>query len=139
MSPQAPPRAPRILLVEDSLPDIGLFRELFGATRTDAELIVRRDGESALEYLRGAGRAGTGAPADLVVLDLGLPRVDGRRVLAEIRRDPALQRLAVAILTGSPLDDDVLTAFQYRADAYLAKPVEPGELSMLLRRFLGRR
>ncbi len=116
-------RIGRVLLVEDSLTDIELTEEAFAGTTTPNELDVVCDGEAALAYLRAQGAYAGRMRPDLVLLDLNLPRKDGREVLAEIKQDPDLSSIPVIVLTTSGAPDDVVTAYASGANAYIRKPV----------------
>ena len=114
----------QILLVEDSLPDIEMTLEGLAEAKVANEVTVMRDGESALAYLRREGEHGDAPRPDLVILDLNLPRVDGHEVLAAMREDPALRRIAVAVLTTSSAEADVVRTYDLGANCYLTKPVD---------------
>jgi CheY-like chemotaxis protein len=113
-----------ILLAEDSAEDIDLIREAFDFHRFYADLRPVRDGEQAMTYLRGEGEYAAEPTADLLLLDLNMPRKDGREVLSEVKGDPELHTLPVVILTTSDAEADVNTAYQQHANAYLTKPVD---------------
>jgi two-component system, chemotaxis family, response regulator Rcp1 len=106
----------RILYVEDSPADVVLMREALRQARADHELIVAPDGEAALARMREPARP------DLVLLDLNLPRKDGREVLREAKSDPDLRRMPIIVMTTSRSPQDVEFAYQNRANAYVAKP-----------------
>ena len=114
----------RILLVEDSVPDVELTLEALSEAKVANEVSVVRDGESALAYLRREGEYGEASRPDLVILDLNLPRVSGHEVLAEMRADPDLRRLPVAVLTTSAAEADVVKTYDLGANCYLSKPVD---------------
>ena len=114
----------QILLVEDNPGDVELTREGLGRGALAHDLHVASDGAEALEFLRPAGgRPPKGRP-DLILLDLNLPRVDGREVLAEIKRDPELRRIPVVILTSSDASQDVEATYELQANCYIRKPVD---------------
>jgi CheY-like chemotaxis protein len=106
----------RILLVEDLSADAILFREALRDAGLGEDLTVATDGQTALDMLR------EGLPHDLVLLDLNLPRKDGREVLDEIRRDPRLALLPVVVVTTSTAPKDIEFAYAHRANAYVRKP-----------------
>lgn len=114
----------QILLVEDSLPDIEMTLEGLAEAKVANEVTVMRDGESALAFLRREGEHADAPRPDLVILDLNLPRVDGHEVLAAMREDPALRRIAVAVLTTSSAEADVVRTYDLGANCYLTKPVD---------------
>jgi CheY-like chemotaxis protein len=122
MSPQGEPIC--VLLVEDDEGDVVLIREAFADNKVRNDLAVPRDRVEAMEYLRGEGQfEGCGRP-DLVLLDLNLPRKDGREVLAEIKEDPDLRTIPVVVLTTSEADEDILRSYSLHANAYVTKPVD---------------
>ena len=108
-----------ILLVEDSLADIRLTQEAMKEAKIHNTLHVVRDGEAAMEFLH----AGSPRP-DLILLDLNLPKKDGREVLQEIKADPALALIPVVILTTSNADKDVIQSYRLHANCYIQKPVD---------------
>jgi len=113
-----------ILLVEDSPADVALMRELLKDAHVLHNLHVARDGEEAMAVLRRQGEFAHAPATDLVMLDLNLPRKDGREVLAEVKADPVLRRIPVVILTTSAADRDVLHAYDHHVNAYVTKPVD---------------
>ena len=114
----------QILLVEDSPGDVALTTEALRDARIANDLHVVGDGESAIAFLRGEGAyAGVPRP-DLVLLDLNLPRKDGREVLAEIKWDEALRRIPVVVLTTSTAEVDILESYDLHANCYISKPVD---------------
>lgn len=113
----------KILLVEDNPADVGLVEEAFHDGRLQYELEVASDGVAALDVLRGAA-AGKGKMPDLMLLDLNLPKMDGREVLAKVKADPDLRELPVIVLTTSDDEADVHRAYGLHANCYLTKPVE---------------
>jgi CheY-like chemotaxis protein len=109
-----------ILLVEDDPGDVVLVREAFDHNKVRNELRVASDGIYALEALRDRS-----APLpDLILLDLNLPRMDGRELLSEIRADPRLTRLPVVVLTTSDAETDIVRSYELHANAYITKPVD---------------
>lgn len=110
----------RILLVEDSLPDVELTLEALAGAKVANEVTVVRDGASALQQLREA----SSSLPDLVILDLNLPRVSGHEVLAAMRADERLRRVPVAVLTTSAAEADVATTYDLGANCFLTKPVD---------------
>lgn len=114
-----------ILLAEDNANDVELILTAFQQARLANEIIVAGDGEQALDFLFARGRhAGrTSANPAVVLLDLKMPRVDGREVLRQIRADPALRTTPVVILTSSREEIDLLQGYQLGANAYVVKPV----------------
>ena len=121
MNPMAPPV--EILLVEDNLGDIRLTREAFKDCKLLNNLHHVEDGVEAMAFLRREG-AYTAAPRpDLILLDLNLPRMDGRNVLTAIKQDEALKRIPVIILTTSDDEQDVLKAYHLHANCFITKPI----------------
>jgi CheY-like chemotaxis protein len=113
-----------ILLVEDNPGDVRLTREALCDARVRNNLHVVRDGAEALEFLRRSGAHVAAPLPDLILLDLNLPRKNGREVLAEIKGDDRLRHIPVVILTTSQAEQDVLASYRLRANAYVTKPVE---------------
>ncbi|GIU99283.1 MAG: two-component system response regulator [Actinomycetota bacterium] len=113
----------RILLVEDNPADAHLVAQALGGDGRCAELHVARTGEEALAYLR-PGPDGAAPRCDLILLDLRIPGTDGREVLAEVRRDPALRRTPVVVLSTSSAERDVLDAYDLHANAFVTKPLD---------------
>jgi CheY-like chemotaxis protein len=113
-----------VLLVEDDPGDVLMTQEAFEEHKVRNNLTVVNDGTEAIAYLRREGQyADVGRP-DLVLLDLNLPRRDGREVLAEIKSDPDLRQIPVVVLTTSQADEDILRSYQLHANAYVTKPVD---------------
>jgi len=113
-----------VLLVEDDPGDVLMTKEAFEDYKVRNRLNVVNDGVAALEYLRRASPYEGAVRPDLVLLDLNLPRRDGREVLAEIKNDPDLRQIPVVILTTSAADEDILRSYQLHANAYVTKPVD---------------
>lgn len=113
-----------ILLVEDNPGDIRLTQEVFREGRLANRLHIARDGIEAMAHLRREGPYAQAVRPDLILLDLNLPRKDGREVLAEIKADQELRRIPVVVLTTSSADQDILKAYDLHANCYLTKPVD---------------
>lgn len=123
----------QILLVEDSPSDIRLTRDALRDAKILNELHVVTDGEQAIAFLRGEGdHAGAPRP-DLVLLDLNLPRRNGLEVLEEIKGDPVLRRIPVAVLTTSPEDREIIGDYDRHVNCYLTKPVDFVEFTKVLK------
>jgi len=122
-----------ILLVEDNPGDARLVREMFREAKLSNRLNIVEDGVEAMACLRREGNYATAPQPDLVLLDLNLPRKDGRQVLAEMRQDPTLRRIPVVILTGSKAEEDILRAYDLNADAYVSKPIDLPQMIKLVR------
>jgi CheY-like chemotaxis protein len=114
----------RILLVEDNPGDVRLTTEALKDSKMDNPLDVVRDGVEALAYLRQEGAyAGKPLP-DLILLDLNLPRMDGREVLAAIKTDERLKKIPVVVLTTSKAEQDILKSYHLHANCFITKPVD---------------
>jgi two-component system response regulator len=118
------PRPIHILLVEDSPGDVRLTQEAMRQAKVHNELHVARDGERAMAFLRKDGEYADAPTPDLILLDLNLPRKDGREVLAELKEDDSLRRIPVIVLTTSAAEGDVVASYDCHANAYITKPVE---------------
>ena len=113
-----------ILLVEDNPGDVRLTKEALKDAKVRNNLSVAMDGVDALAFLRKQGKYTGASRPDLILLDLNLPRKNGREVLEEIKQDSALQHIPVVILTTSQAEQDVLESYRLRANAYVTKPVD---------------
>ncbi len=113
-----------ILLVEDNPGDVLLTREAFREGSYFPQLSVVEDGEEALQFLRRAGQYANAERPDLILLDLNLPRKDGRELLAEVKQDPELRQIPIIVLTTSEAEQDVRRAYKLHANCYLTKPLE---------------
>ncbi|HEX6068321.1 MAG TPA: response regulator [Longimicrobiaceae bacterium] len=117
-------RPVEILLVEDNPGDVRLTREALREGKVRNNLYVASDGVEALAFLRREGQYADAVRPDLVLLDLNLPRKDGREVLEEIKADPALRYIPVVVLTSSQAEQDILRAYDLHANCYVSKPVD---------------
>lgn len=126
MISEEPGRPIEILLVEDSPGDVRLTQEVFKASKIRNRLHVARDGEEAMSFLRNGGSGTHGLRPDLILLDLNLPKKDGREVLAEIKADKDLRQIPVIVLTVSSAEEDILRSYNLHANCYLTKPIEFG-------------
>lgn len=113
-----------ILLVEDNAGDVRLTREALKDAKVLNNLHVARDGEEATEFLFRKGKHADAPRPDIIILDLNLPRKDGREVLAEIKADKELKRIPVVILTTSKSEEDVLKSYNLHANCYVTKPLD---------------
>jgi CheY-like chemotaxis protein len=115
----ADPEPIAVLLVEDDPGDVVLIQEAFEHNKVSNLLRVVGDGVEAMDFLRSDEPR-----PDLILLDLNLPRMDGREVLAEIKSDPALRSIPVVVLTTSKAEEDILRSYDLHANAYVTKPVD---------------
>ncbi len=125
-------RSLRILLVEDSPGDVRLIREALKETPVPVQMAVARDGVEAMEYLHQTGES-AGSRPDLVLLDLNLPRKNGREVLAEIKASPTLKHIPVLVMTSSKADEDIAQAYALNANCYITKPGDLDEYLSVIR------
>jgi CheY-like chemotaxis protein len=132
MSAELGARPAQILLVEDSEEDVFLAQEALRDAKVASELHVVRDGEAAMAFVRREGEFADAPRPHLVLLDLNLPRKDGREVLSEIKTDPDLRQLPVVVLTTSSSDRDILRAYDAHANAYVRKPVNFKQLVQIV-------
>jgi chemotaxis family two-component system response regulator Rcp1 len=114
----------RILLVEDNPGDVRLTKEALKEAKVRNQLSVVDDGVAAMQYLRREGEHASAERPDLVLLDLNLPKKDGREVLEEIKQDPDLRRIPVVVLTTSRAEQDILRSYDLHANCYVTKPVD---------------
>lgn len=121
-----------ILLVEDNPADIRLTTEVLKDAKLRNTIHVARDGIEALEFLRRQGKFNGFPEPDLVLLDLNLPRLNGREVLREIKSDPELKRIPVVILTTSDAEQDILKSYELHANCYITKPVDLEQFSKVV-------
>lgn len=113
---------PEVLLVDDNPADIDLTSEVLAQSKHHFHVTAISDGAEAISFLRRQGRYGKAPSPDLVVLDLNLPRKDGRQVLRELKADPTLAKIPVVIFTTSPAGADVARSYELGANCYLRKP-----------------
>ncbi len=113
-----------LLLVEDSPGDVRLTQEAFRDANTQVHLHVAADGAEAMAFLRHEGIHADAPRPDLILLDLNLPKMDGREVLAHIKNDENLKMIPTVILTTSVAEEDIAHSYEHRANCYLSKPVD---------------
>ena len=113
-----------ILLVEDNPADIRLTREALKENKMVNKLSVVVDGVEALNYLHKKGKYAKATKPDIILLDLNLPKKDGREVLAELKQDKDLKRIPIVILTSSGAEEDILKTYNLHANCYITKPVD---------------
>lgn len=126
-----------ILLVEDNPGDVRLTQEALKEAKVRNNLHVVADGVQAMEFLRRQGLYPGVPHPDVILLDLNLPRKDGREVLAEIKADPHLRRIPVVVVTTSEAERDILRAYDLHANAYVAKPVDLDQFLNVVRSIEG--
>jgi len=122
-----------VLLVEDSAGDVRLTREAFREADLPIHLHVADDGVEALAFLRKEGAYASVPRPDFILLDLNLPKMDGREVLAHIKDDDSLKSIPTIILTTSDAETDVVRSYQLQASAYLTKPVQLAAFESLVK------
>ena len=113
-----------VLLVEDDEGDVVMTREALDEGKVVNRLHVAPDGVAAIEFLRREGPHADAPRPDLILLDLNLPRRDGRQVLAEVKADEDLRRIPVVVLTTSEAEEDIVRSYDLHANAYITKPVD---------------
>lgn len=122
-----------ILLVEDNPGDVRLAREALKENKVENNLHIVEDGVSAMEFLRKQGKYQNAARPDLILLDLNLPKKDGREVLAEIKADNDLKRIPVVMLTISKAEEDILRAYNLHVNCYITKPIDLDQFIKVVR------
>jgi chemotaxis family two-component system response regulator Rcp1 len=133
MSSQMIGKPVEILLVEDSPGDVRLTVEALKDAKVRNELHVVEDGVEALAFLRQEGAYADAPRPDVILLDLNLPKKDGREVLAEIKGDPNLRRIPVVVLTVSQAEEDILKTYDLHANCYITKPVDLDQFIKVVR------
>jgi chemotaxis family two-component system response regulator Rcp1 len=126
-------RTVELLLVEDNPGDVRLTQEALKSGQVPVHLSVARDGVEALDFLRRKARFRNAPKPDLILLDLNLPRKNGREVLSEIKSDPELRRIPVLIMTTSRAEQDVNRAYSLNANCYITKPMDLDEFLRIVR------
>ncbi len=125
-------RAIEILMVEDNPGDVRLTREALSSGKVRNQLHVVEDGVAALDYLYRRGPYECVNRPDLILLDLNLPKKDGREVLAVIKKDESLRTIPVVVLTTSQAEEDVLRAYDLNANCYVTKPVDLNQFNRIV-------
>lgn len=123
----------KVLLVEDSQGDRRLTQEAFLAANNSIQLLVASDGGEAIAFLRQEGSYVHAPRPDIILLDLNLPKTDGREVLAHIKKDTSLRSIPVLVLTTSDAEMDIVKSYQLQANCYLCKPVSLCEFEHLVK------
>jgi chemotaxis family two-component system response regulator Rcp1 len=126
-------REVEILLVEDNAADARLTMGAFKSSRWPHSLSHAQDGVEALEYLRRQGKYAQARRPDLILLDLNLPRKDGRELLTELKSDQHLKRIPVVVLTTSQAQEDILRAYSLYANCYVCKPMELDDFTRIIK------
>jgi chemotaxis family two-component system response regulator Rcp1 len=134
MSVETDARHKIIFLVEDNKADIRLIQEVFRDSPTPYQIITVRDGVEAMAYLRREGEFSDATRPDIILLDLNLPRKDGREVLAEIKADPGLKRIPVVVLTTSRNEDDIHHTYDLHVNCYITKSRNLNQLFNIVKR-----
>ncbi|MFE4107949.1 response regulator [Almyronema epifaneia] len=124
---------PTIFLIEDNRGDIRLIQEALKSTSLQCQVVVARDGIEAMEYLRQDGDHAGAVRPDLILLDLNLPRKDGREVLAEIKTDPALKHIPIIVLTTSRNEEDIFKSYDLHVNCYISKSRNLAQLFKIVR------
>ena len=122
-----PPAKPEILLVDDSPSDLDLIREALAEHLSDSHIHSVPDGEEAIAFLRRSGDYTSAARPDLIILDLNLPRKDGRVVLADFKSEPSLRSIPVVVFTTSQSRQDISRSYELGANCFVAKPGSLGD------------
>lgn len=133
MNPQLPGKPIEILLVDDNPGDVRLTQEALRENKLMNNLSVAWDGEEALAFLRREDAHVNARRPDLILLDLNLPKKDGRQVLAEIKADEVLRRIPVVILTTSSAEQDILKTYDLHANCFITKPVDLDQFITVVR------
>ncbi|MHC5725529.1 MAG: response regulator [Nostoc sp.] len=122
-----------IFLIEDNKADIRLIQEALKNSSVPHEVVTSRDGIDAMAYLRQEGEYANAPRPDLILLDLNLPKKDGREVLAEIKTDPALKRIPVVVLTTSKNEDDIIDCYNLHVNCYITKSRNLNQLFQIVK------
>jgi CheY-like chemotaxis protein len=135
------PSPVRILVVDDDPGDVLMIEEALEGSDVDKAIDVVSDGQEAMEFLRREGRHTDAVRPDMILLDLNMPRMDGRQVLSEVKRDEDLRTIPIVVLTTSNADTDILGSYNLQANAYVTKPIDLDDFNDVVRRideFFGR-
>lgn len=124
-----------ILLIEDNPGDVRLIREGLKGSTIVGHISVVEDGEAAMEFLYRKGRFAEAPVPDIILLDLNLPKKDGREVLAEIKQNDELKRIPVVVLTSSQAEQDITMTYELHANCYLTKPLDLSEFNAMIHSF----
>ncbi|MER7168781.1 response regulator [Micromonospora sp. NPDC000207] len=135
------PSPVRILVVDDDPGDVLMIEEALADSDVDKIINVVSDGQEAMEFLRREGRHTTASRPDVILLDLNMPRMDGRQVLGEVKQDEDLRTIPIVVLTTSNADTDIVGSYTLQANAYVTKPIDLDDFNDVVRRideFFGR-
>lgn len=135
------PTPVRILVVDDDPGDVLMIEEALVGSDIEKVVDVVNDGQEAMEFLRQEGRHAQARRPDVILLDLNMPRMDGRQVLSEVKNDEDLRTIPVVVLTTSSSDSDILGSYTLQANAYVTKPINLDDFNDVIRRideFFGR-
>jgi len=132
MNHVTPAKPVDILLVEDNAGDVRLTIETLKNAKIHNKLHVARDGVEAMAFLRNEGRYANAPRPDLILLDLNLPKKDGREMLADLKTDPELRRIPVVILTTSQAEEDILRSYDLHANCYITKPLDLNQFAIVV-------
>lgn len=133
MTPEERIQPAQILLVEDSPSDVALTRDALAEAKVINDLHVVNDGEAAIDFVRQRGDYADVPRPDLILLDLNLPRRSGLEVLEDLKNDPDLRRIPIAVLTTSDEDRDIIGAYDRHVNAYMTKPIDFDEFARCIR------
>jgi len=133
MNSQVAERPMEILLVDDNPGDVRLTAEALKDGKVENKLHTAKDGMEAIAFLRRKGRYTDAPRPALILLDLNMPRMNGRQVLAEIKEDSALRHIPVVILTGSREMDDIVNMYDLHANCYVTKPIDFEQFTMMVK------
>ncbi|MEV5822580.1 response regulator [Micromonospora harpali] len=131
----------RILVVDDDPGDVLMIEEALADSDVDKVIDVVSDGQEAMEFLRQSGRHTEARRPDVILLDLNMPRMDGRQVLGEVKQDADLRTIPIVVLTTSNADTDIVGSYTLQANAYVTKPIDLDDFNDVVRRideFFGR-
>ncbi|MFC3502299.1 response regulator [Micromonospora krabiensis] len=135
------PNPVRILVVDDDPGDVLMIEEALGDSDVEKVIDVVGDGEEAMEFLRAEGRHTEAVRPDVILLDLNMPRMDGRQVLSAVKQDEDLRTIPIVVLTTSNADTDIVGSYTLQANAYVTKPIDLDDFNDVVHRideFFGR-
>ncbi|MEU5937043.1 response regulator [Micromonospora sp. NPDC047187] len=135
------PQPVRILVVDDDPGDVLMIEEALADSDVEKVIDVVSDGEEAMEFLRAEGRHEQARRPDVILLDLNMPRMDGRQVLGAVKQDEDLRTIPIVVLTTSNADTDIVGSYTLQANAYVTKPIDLDDFNDVVRRideFFGR-